>query len=419
MKDQGKLKFDFDSSTYKAARLAVMGVGGAGSNAVGTMIERNVENVTLVVCNTDLQALEHSKVAIQLQLGEMTTKGRGAGGNPAAGHKSAEESLTAVEELIRGVDMLFITAGMGGGTGTGAAPVIARKATDMGILTVGIVTRPFRFEGRKRDQIAQQGIEAMKDSVNTLIVIPNQKLMELEEADLTIMDAFKRADEVLVNAVRGISDLITTAGYVNVDFADVQAIMENSGMAIMSTGEASGEDRALEAAKKAIASPLLDSLNIAGAKGVLVNITGPTNMSMGELDKAVGYIQDSADPNATFIFGYVLDETMKDAIKVTVIATGLDQSDHAEQDERIRRRRSFQENLDVPAWVRQGREREAVRPGMEAPREPPARETVPREKKVISIPYTRTSLIEADMIEEQIEIPSFRRREMQAKKGQS
>jgi cell division protein FtsZ len=418
-----ELKFDFDPISYRTARLAVIGVGGAGGNAVGTMVEQNVENVIHMISNTDVQALERSKVPIQIQLGDQLTRGLGAGGNPNVGMKAAEESLDELAEHIKNVDMLFVTAGMGGGTGTGAAPVIARKATEMGILTVGVVTRPFRFEGRNREMLANQGIEAMKDAVNTLIVIPNQRLLELEEADLSILESFRKADEVLVNAVRGISDLITTAGYVNVDFADVRAIMSNMGMAIMGSGTSSGPDRALAAAREAISSPLLDNLNIQGAKGVLVNVTGSSTLSLREVDEAVGYIQESADPQANFIFGYVIDEDMRDAVKVTVVATGFsgEPADTQGRDERIRRRRSFQEELDIPAHIRQqgnrnrSESRQAVAssvkstlpelPGISAFDTPPAQRPT---AAGANGGYKR--FIEPEINDELISIPSYRRR---------
>ncbi len=411
MSGQEPLKFDFDADTYKAARLAVVGVGGAGGNAVGTMVERNVENVNLMIANTDIQALERSKVPIQVQIGEQLTRGLGAGGNPNVGMKAAEESVAVIEENIRDVDMLFITAGMGGGTGTGAAPIIARKATEMGILTVGVVTRPFRFEGRNREKMANQGIEALKESVNTLIVIPNQKLLELEESNLGIVDAFKRADDVLVNAVRGISDLITTAGYVNVDFADVRAIMANMGMAIMGSASASGPERSLEAARQAISSPLLDNLDIKGAKGVLVNVSGSSNLSLQEVDEAVGFIQESADPEADFIFGYVIDESLGDSVKVTVVATGFQAPADNERVERARRRRSFQENLDIPAWVRhKGRERTDVRQ-QNAEQPPPIPAELSRVQKAEATAPTLPGALDLDFFEDQISIPTYRRRE--------
>ena len=337
MSDQNMIKFDFDSSSYETAKLAVIGVGGAGGNAVNTMSEQTVDNVFLMAANTDVQVLKKLKIPVQIQLGPECTAGLGAGGNPNRGMDAAEESLVEIEEYLKDVNMLFVTAGMGGGTGTGAAPVIAKKAMEMGILTVGVVTKPFRFEGHKRNKMADEGLKNLKENVNTLVVIPNQKLLEMTECDLPAVEAFKRADEVLVNAVRGISDLITTAGYVNVDFADVKTIMSSMGMAIMGTGFATGSERALEAARQAITSPLLDNLNINGAKGVLVNITGSSSsLTLREVDEAVSYIQDSADPEADFIFGYVTDDSLGDEVKVTVIATGFQQEDKCQTREKMK-----------------------------------------------------------------------------------
>lgn len=410
-------KFDFDSSSFQKARLAVIGVGGAGGNAVATMVERNVENVIHMVANTDIQALERSPVPIQLQLGEDLTKGLGAGGNPAIGTAAAEESLGLLEKHIDGVNMLFITAGMGGGTGTGAAPVIAHRAMEKKILTVGIVTRPFRFEGRRREEAALAGIEKMKESVNTLIVIPNQRLLELDDSDMSVLESFKRADDVLVNAVRGISDLITTAGYVNVDFADVRSIMSNMGMAIMGSGASSGADRALTAARQAISSPLLDNMDIRGAKGVLVNVTGSSNLSLREMDEAVSYIQESADPQANFIFGYVIDEELKDEVKVTVVATGFSgEAGGQQRDERIRRRRVFQADLpQVPAAP--PRERVEVRSRVDAE----ATRTITNVAKTGLPELPRLDDLEASSFDRQfvgpavgrpddVSIPSYRRR---------
>lgn len=439
MADQQGLKFDFDPVSYRAAKLAVVGVGGAGGNAVGSMIESNVENVVHMICNTDVQALERSKVPVQIQLGDKLTRGLGAGGDPNVGMAAAEESLEVIEEYIRDVDMLFVTAGMGGGTGTGAAAVVARKAMDMGILTVGVVTRPFRFEGPNREKLANQGIQALKESVNTLIVIPNQRLLDLEEADLSILQTFKKADEVLVNAVRGISDLITTAGYVNVDFADVRSIMSNMGMAIMGTGSAVGEERAVEAARAAISSPLLDDLDINGAKGVLVNITGSSTLSLREVDEAVGYIQETADPDANFIFGYVIDEAVGDSVNVTVIATGFPDKDgtNVERDSRIARRKAFQGNLDIPAHIRNSSERThegsrvlSATPVRRRPQPVELADELDLTTEVMEVETANTKatttekasfpepssimsqFVEPSVSEEQISIPSFRRRQI-------
>lgn len=439
MSEAGKLKFEFDNSSFRAAKLAVIGVGGAGGNAVGSMVEQDVTNVTLMVANTDVQVLERSKAPIHLQLGEALTRGLGAGGNPVVGQNAAEESLTTIEDTLQDVDMLFVTAGMGGGTGTGAAPVIAAKAREMGILTVGVVTRPFRFEGRSRELVADQGVEAMLQSVNTLVVIPNQKLLELDDDDLTMIEAFRKADDVLVGAVRGISDLITTSGYVNVDFADVKTIMMNMGMAIMGSGASSGPERAIEAARQAVSSPLLDNLSIKGAKGVLVNVTGSSNLGLREVDEAVSYIQESADPKATFIFGYVVDESLGDMVKVTVVATGFADED-GERAERSDRRRRFQENFDVPARLRRPKREEAA-PNV-ARRAEPTIEAAP--VAMAMAPSAAPSALDAkptgplgsdlplfgesasrrfmgiELAEEEFSIPSFRRREApRAKKSES
>lgn len=322
MDDQGKLSFDFEVPEYDAAKLAVFGVGGAGGNAAKTMVEKGLANVTLMTANTDVQALARTKTPIQLQIGKKLTNGQGAGGNPRKGLGAAEESMSEIKRYLEGIDMLFVTAGMGGGTGTGAAPLIAHEAKNQGVLTVGVVTKPFNFEGPKRANIAQQGIDIMKEAVHVLITIPNQKLLALENQEVSMLEAFKLADNVLVDAVKGISELITTEGYVNLDFADVRTVMEHTGMAIMGTGRASGEGRALQAAEKAINSPLLDDLEIEGALGVLVNITGPMNTTPGEVEEAANCIQQHVDPEADFIFGFVVDETLDDEIKVTVIATG-------------------------------------------------------------------------------------------------
>ena len=354
-RDDFEIKFNMaDELSFRSAKLAVLGAGGAGSNAVTSMMEADVKNVSFIVANTDVQALERSKVALQIQLGESLTRGLGAGGYPKVGQKAAEESLAVIEEMIQGVDMLFVTAGMGGGTGTGAAPVIAQKAMDMGILTVGVVTKPFNFEGQKRMNTALEGVKELKSCVNTLVVIPNQKLLDIDGGNLGFVEAFKEADNVLVGAVRGISDLITTAGYVNVDFADVKSIMSNMGMAIMGTGLGSGTNRAMDAARMAISSPLLDDLSIEGARGVLINVTGSTQLRASEVDEAVTYIQQSADPQASVIFGYVVDDTMEDSVQVTVIATGFpDEANDSESPTRgrrsPRRRRKLQVGDDLRA----------------------------------------------------------------------
>jgi cell division protein FtsZ len=311
-----------DVETANLARIKVIGVGGGGSNAVNRMIENGIQGVDFVCANTDAQALKFSKANIKLQLGEKLTRGLGAGANPDVGKKAAEESRDQVEEMLQGADMVFVTAGMGGGTGTGAAPIIAEVAKDVGALTVGVVTRPFTFEGRKRAKQAQLGIANLKEKVDTLIVIPNDRLLEIVDKNTPMLDAFREADNVLKQGVQGISDLIAVPGLINLDFADVKTIMTEGGSALMAIGIASGENRAAEAAKKAIASPLLEK-SIDGAKGVLMNITGGTNLSLYEVNEAADIVATAADEDVNMIFGSVIREEMEDEIVVTVIATGF------------------------------------------------------------------------------------------------
>ncbi len=309
------------------AKLKVIGVGGGGSNAVNTMVNSGLKGVEFVVANTDAQALEHSAAALRLQLGSELTLGLGAGANPEVGRNAALEDQRLINETVSGADMVFITAGMGGGTGTGAAPVIARAAREHGVLTVGVVTKPFNFEGRARRRRAEAGIEALGAEVDTLVVIPNQRLLAISDAQTSLMDAFKVADQVLFNAVQGISDLVTEHGMVNVDFADVRTIMSSKGFALMGTGSASGEGRALVAAQQAISSPLLDELSIEGATGILINFTGGMDLRIAEIEEAASLVEDAAHEDVNLIFGAVIDETMQDELKITVIATGFESQD--------------------------------------------------------------------------------------------
>lgn len=313
---------DFDTSVDQLAVIKVIGVGGGGNNAVNRMIEHGVEGVEFIAVNTDAQALNLSEAEVKLQLGTKLTRGLGAGANPEVGKKAAEESREQIEEALRGADMVFVTAGMGGGTGTGAAPVIAQIAKDLGALTVGVVTRPFTFEGRKRQTQAIAGITAMKDSVDTLIVIPNDKLLEIVDKNTPMLEAFREADNVLRQGVQGISDLIAVPGLINLDFADVKTIMSNKGSALMGIGISTGENRAAEAAKKAISSPLLET-SIDGAKGVLMNITGGSNLSLFEVQEAADIVAYASDEDVNMIFGSVINDNLKDEIIVTVIATGF------------------------------------------------------------------------------------------------
>ncbi len=305
------------------ARIKVVGVGGGGCNAVNTMIRSGLSGVEYIVANTDAQALSVSLAETKIQLGGTVTKGLGAGANPEVGKKSALEDYEKISEVLKGADMVFITAGMGGGTGTGAAPVIAKLAKELGALTVGVVTKPFVFEGKKRFKQAEEGIRNLEESVDSLITIPNQRLLYLAGENLSLVDTFKKADEVLLNAVRGISDLINNTGHINADFADVSTVMANKGLALMGTGLATGTGRAIKAATEAISSPLLEDISINGATGIIINITGSDSLTMHETNEAVTLIMEAADENAEIIFGTVIDNNCGDDIKVTVIATGL------------------------------------------------------------------------------------------------
>ncbi|HLQ73956.1 MAG TPA: cell division protein FtsZ [Bacillota bacterium] len=313
---------EFDTELDHQATIKVIGVGGGGNNAVNRMIEHGVEGVEFIAVNTDAQALNLSKAEIKLQIGGKLTRGLGAGANPEVGKKAAEESKEQIEEALKGADMIFVTAGMGGGTGTGAAPVIAQISKDLGALTVGVVTRPFSFEGRRRSTQAHGGIDSLKENVDTLIVIPNDRLLEIVDKNTPMLEAFSEADNVLRQGVQGISDLIAKPGLINVDFADVKTIMFDKGSALMGIGVATGETRATEAAKKAISSPLLET-SIDGAQGILMNITGGMNLSLYEVQEAADLVTSAADEEVNVIFGSVINEDLNDEIIVTVIATGF------------------------------------------------------------------------------------------------
>ncbi len=311
---------DVDS---QSAVIKVIGVGGGGGNAVNHMLRSNIEGVEFICANTDAQALNSTEVRTALQLGSNVTRGLGAGANPERGYEAAMEDRDRIAEALDGADMVFITAGMGGGTGTGAAPVVAEVAKELGILTVAVVTKPFAFEGAKRMKIAEAGIKALTEHVDSLITIPNEKLVSVLGKGVTLVDAFKAANDVLLNAVQGIAELITKPGLINVDFADVRTVMSEMGVAMMGTGRASGEDRAREAAELAIRSPLLEDINLSGARGLLVNITAGMDMSLGEFDEVGSTIREFARDDATVVVGTVLDADMVDEIRVTVVATGL------------------------------------------------------------------------------------------------
>src|SRR5438093_2686681 len=321
--DAGKLKISLDEEQL-TAKIKVIGVGGGGGNAVNRMIQAGIKGIEFLVANTDVQAMRTSLASNKIQLGAKLTKGLGAGANPEVGKQAALEDTDRILEALSGADMIFITTGMGGGTGTGAAPIIASLAAELGALTVAVVTKPFAFEGKRRRVQAEHGIRSLRDTVDTLITIPNERLLNFVERGTSLGDAFKIADDILRQAVQGISDLITVPGEINLDFADVKTIMHGMGMALMGTGVSSGEHRAIEAAQRAISSPLLEQASIEGDKGVHINITGGTDMTLFEVHEAASIIQEAADEEANIIFGTVIDPKMKDEVKVTVIATGFD-----------------------------------------------------------------------------------------------
>lgn len=318
--------FELSESNGHSAVIKVIGVGGGGGNAIEHMIAENIEGVEFICANTDAQALRRSSARTLLQLGDELTKGLGAGANPEVGRNAAEENRARIQEILQGSDMVFITAGMGGGTGTGAAPVFAQIAKELGILTVAVITKPFAFEGKKRLEVAEKGIKELSQNVDSLITIPNNKLLSVLGKSITLLNAFKAANNVLLGAVQGIADLITRPGLINVDFADVRTVMSEMGMAMMGTGTARGQNRAKEAAEAAISSPLLEDIDIAGAHGVLVNLTGGLDMSIGEFEEVGEVIKSFASENATVVVGTVIDPQMTDELRVTVVITGLNRS---------------------------------------------------------------------------------------------
>mgnify|MGYP000998084520 CR=1 FL=1 len=313
-----------DTPSINGANIKVVGIGGGGGNAVNRMIEAGIEGVQFLVANTDLQALKRSEAPIKLQIGDRLTRGLGAGGNPNVGRESALEDTEKIIEVLEGADMVFITTGLGGGTGTGAAPIVASLATELGALTVAVVTKPFPFEGRKRMRQADEGLLELRGCVDTVITIPNERLLSAVDRNTPLPEAFRAADDVLRQAVQGISDLITVPGLINLDFADVKSIMAGMGVALMGTGKAAGENRALEATQRSISSPLLEEASIQGAKGLLINVTGGSDLTLFEVNEAMSIIHEAADEEANIIFGAVLDDRLADEMKITVIATGFD-----------------------------------------------------------------------------------------------
>nr|WP_290667541.1 cell division protein FtsZ [Ardenticatena sp.] len=374
--NQQEMPFEDYTEIENFAQIKVVGVGGGGSNAVNRMIEAGIRGVEFIAVNTDAQALLLSQAPHRIRIGDKLTRGLGAGGNPEVGRKAAEESMEDLYNALRGADMVFITAGMGGGTGTGAAPVVAKIAREAGALTIGVVTRPFSFEGKRRMENAEAGIEALQEAVDTLIVIPNDRLLQIVDKRASIQDAFKTADDVLRQGIQGISELITVPGLINLDFADVRTIMAEGGAALMAVGVASGEDRARVAAEQAVSSPLLD-ITIDGARGVLFNITGGPDLSLFEVNEAAELIRATTDPNANIIFGAVIDPTMEDEIRITLIATGFESNARRQRPPQETRKRAVgdgqtprrgpnlhekvkefparrfdRDDLDVPAFLR-------------------------------------------------------------------
>lgn len=350
--DKEMLDFDLDLDQF--ANIKVIGVGGGGNNAVNRMINAGLKGVEFIAVNTDAQALYLAQANHKIQIGTKLTKGLGSGGNPEIGQKAAEENRDEVLQALKGSDMVFVTAGMGGGTGTGAAPVVAEVAKELGALTVGVVTKPFTFEGRKRANQAEDGIENLKARVDTLITIPNDRLLQVIDKQTSIVEAFRIADDVLRQGVQGISDLIAVPGLINLDFADVKTIMKDTGSALMGIGIANGDNRATEAARSAISSPLLET-SIDGARGVLLNITGGTSLGLFEVNEAAEIIFQAADPEANIIFGAVIDEQMEDEVRVTVIATGFENRVHKKE----RPKTEFEnkpfanlDDIDIPAFLR-------------------------------------------------------------------
>lgn len=344
-----------EPETSYLAVIKVVGVGGGGTNAVNRMVEAGLRGIEFIAVNTDAQALLLSDADVKVHIGSKLTKGLGAGSDPQVGYQAAEESKEDIKKVLEGADMVFVTAGKGGGTGTGAAPVVAELAKEIGALTVGVVTRPFTFEGRKRMTQADEGINRLKDKVDTLIIIPNDRLLQVVEKRTSILDAFRVADDVLRQGVQGITDLITTPGLINLDFADVRTIMVDAGSALMGIGVASGENRAVEAAKAAISSPLLET-SVDGAKGILLNISGGADLGLFEVNEAAEVISNAAHPDANIIFGAVVDEALEDEVRVTVIATGFDSKRKQERLEFIPEKEPFpafdSEELDIPNFIK-------------------------------------------------------------------
>jgi cell division protein FtsZ len=385
-----------------SAKIKVVGIGGGGGNAINDMIKAQLSGVEFLSANTDAQALGRNQAPIKITLGLTLTKGLGAGGNPEVGRSAALEDADLLREALKGADMVFITAGMGGGTGTGAVPVIAEICKDLGALTVAVVTKPFFFEGKKRLRQAEAGIEATKKVVDTLITIPNDRLLSVATKNTPAMEVFRMANEVLVYAVKGISDLIMVTGHINVDFADVRTIMGEMGMALMGTGMSSGNNRAIEAAQKAISSPLLEDLSIRGARGILINITSGMEVSLDELKDAAALIQEEAHDDANIIWGWVVDDNLGDEVRVTVIGTGIGKKIEAEETRPHKAAALDSEELDVPTIIRKGSEQ--VQPSLRSSGDP-------KKKSRLELLNTKKNIVHPDLHyeEDELDIPTFLR----------
>jgi cell division protein FtsZ len=402
MKKDNEIRINYTDDSRNDARIKVIGVGGGGGNAVNRMIDAGMDGIEFIVANTDLQALRMSRASTKIQLGVKLTNGLGAGANPEIGRKAALEDSDKIIEAMEGADMVFVTTGLGGGTGTGAAPIIASLASEMGALTVAVVTKPFAFEGKRRMQQADRGVAELMESVDTTIVIPNEKLLAVAQ-DAGFFESFRVADDILRQGVQGISDIITIPGIINRDFADVKAIMACMGYAVMGTATASGPRRATEAAQKAIASPLLEAGAIDGARGILINITGSASLKLAEVQEACSIIQSAADEDANIIFGAVLDEKMKDAVKITVIATGFKDADRP-------RRRTEATGFTVNAGADDFDSEPGPTPApmvMESPRSSSSSGSASAE--VVSMDNMRTAMI-ANFEQEDLDVPAFLRK---------
>ncbi len=377
------MMFEFVESN-NGAKIKVIGIGGGGGNAINNMINANLRGVDFIAANTDAQALEISKATTKLQLGVNITKGLGAGANPEIGRSAALEDADKIRQALEGCDMVFVTAGLGGGTGTGGAPIVAQIAKEMGALTVAVVTKPFNFEGRQRMRAADRGIKELREVVDTIITIPNNRLLSLAAKKATFLEMLKKADDVLLYAVKGISDLITIPGLINLDFADVKTIMSEMGMALMGTGMASGEDRATEAAQKAISSPLLEDVSISGAKGVLMNISSGLDLTIDEVQEASSLIQKEAHEDANIIWGTVLDQSAGDELRVTVIATGIGEMDaRPKPDLGVIHGSRRDDDLEIPTFLRRDRKSED---GRREPRRPMSYKDLPIDEDELEIP---------------------------------